>query len=320
MLKLAIILFFVCNVNILMAQEFIISTPKQKKNDFARNLVKLLNDAPNKFDDCKDKPLKTIDSAYPNKKVFNSKLKLPGAINGKLIIDSIPFVEYFFGNFEKKDDAESAFVNLSNQISEAMNRKVLFRNNDTGNKTTLARETKIAYTAHSGFFMYNIFVQLHRNANDSTLRLLLKIVSGKPPYYHKVMKNEPINSFMFVTALKGQLNVFQKQSWQGCLGSLLPFYCRGTRKGKDTLTVFYVKGGMQEMADAQKEFEACLTNLRVCMSDDYVYYLLPPQGNNKREVVFIKFDDIEKKRAKTIHLSLIEKSKQDYYLDLGFAY
>ena len=142
------------------AQEFIVPTTKQKKNDFARNFVKLLNDAPNKFDDCKDKPLKTIDSAYPNKKVFHSKLKLSGALNGKLIIDSIPFVEYFFGNFEKKDDAESAFVNLSNQISEAMNRKVLFRNNDTGNKTTLARETKIAYTAHSGFFMYNIFAIL----------------------------------------------------------------------------------------------------------------------------------------------------------------
>jgi hypothetical protein len=320
MLRAAAILIFIALAYTSKSQEYIVDAPKQKKNEFARNFVKLVNDAPFNFKDVKDKSIKGVDSAYLGKTVLTNKIRLKGAAPGKIVLDSIPFAEYFFGKFESADDAEAAYVNLSNNIAEAMSRKVLFKNEDGNGKTSLVKQTKIAFTQNSGFFLYNIFIQLHRNPNDSSLSLLLKVKSGKPAYFHKIMANEPVNSFMFVGQLKTQLPTFHKQGWQGCLGNLQPFICRGTRRGKDTLIVVYVKNGMQDLPDAKKEFETALTNMRVCMSNDYVYYLPQPSGNVLRDVAFVKFDDIEKKNPRILKLSLVEQSKTDYVLEMGFVY
>jgi hypothetical protein len=321
MLRLAFILFFCASAIQLNAQQFYVDIPKQKRNEFARNFVKLLNEAPSYFDDIKDKPIKGIDSAYPNSTVLKTKIQLKGAVSpGKIVLDSIPFAEYFFGKFENLDNAEAVYVNLSNNIAEALNRKVLFKNEDGNNKTDYFKQTKIAFTQNSGFFLYNIYVQLFKNEVDSSYTVFLKIKSGKPPYFHKIMMNEPINSFMFVGLLKTQLPAFQKQSWQGCLGNLQPFFCTGSKKTKDTVMVVYTKAGFQELADAKKEFEAALTNIRVCLNTDYVYYLPTPNNNKLREVAFLKFDDIEKIKPKILKLSLVEIDKRNYILELDFIY
>ncbi len=320
MLRLAAIFIMCCHACALFAQDFVVESPKKKKDDFAKSFVKLINDAPNNFKDVKDKAFKGIDSAYPKSRIFHCKVKLQGALSGKLVLDSIGFAEYHFGDFSTIEDAEAVFVNLSNNIAEAMGRKVLFRNNDTGSKSGMVRQTKIAYTQQSGFFHYNVFVQLFKKEGEEKFQLLLKVNGGKPQYYYKVMKTEPINSFMFTTALRGQLSTFQKYKPQGCLGDLTPFVCRGTRICGDTTVVFYTKYGFQDVLDGKKEFEISLTNLRACLSEEYVYYLPVPQNNRMREVAFLKVDDIEKKRSKTIHLSLVEQSKTDYYLELGFVY
>lgn len=320
MLKYLFFILIQCCVYSVFAQEFTVDPPKQKKNEFAKSFVKLLNDAPLNFKETKDKPIKGIDTAYLGLTVLNTKIKLKGAVNGKIVLDSVPFAEYNYGTYLKMEDAEAAYVNLSNFIAEAMSRKVLFKNEDGNGKTSLQKLTKIAFTQNSGFFLYNIFVELHKNEMDSSLSLLLKIKGGKPPYFYKIMSNEPINSFMFVGQLKSQLLAFQRQGWQDCLGSLQPFICKGTRRGKDTLVLYYIKSGFQELADAKKEFETALTNMRVCMSNEYVYYLPTPKANILRDVAFLKFDDIEKKRPKIVKLSLVEVSKADYVLELDFVY
>lgn len=318
--RLAAILLFLGTSCVTFAQDFIVDLSKKTKNDFAKSFVKLVNDAPSKFKEVKDKPVKGVDSLYPNSKVFHCKVKIPGAISGKLILDSLAFAEFHFGDFDKLEDAEASFVNLSNTIAEAMNRKVMFRNNDTAGKLGLIRQTKIAYTLQSGFFHYNVFVQLYKKQTADGYRLLLKINGGQPKYYYKVMKTEPISSFMFATALKNQLGSFQKNAPQGCLGELPPFACKGIKMVGDTTMIVYVKTGFKDLPDGKKEFEAALTNLRVCLGEDYVYYLLAPHDNRMREVAFLKIDDIEKRRSKTIHLTLIGQTATDYMLELGFAY
>jgi len=320
MLRLAAIFIMCCSTCALFAQDFVVEFPQKKKDDFAKSFVKLINDAPNKFKEIKDKAFKSVDSTYPKSKVFHCKVKLQGALSSKLVLDSLAFAEYHFGDFATMGDAETVFVNLTNNIAEAMSRKVMFRNNDTGTKTGMIRQTKIAYTQQSGFFHYNVFVQLFRKIGEDKFSVLLKVNGGRPKYYYKVMRTEPIGSFMFATALRSQLGTFQKHKPQGCLGDLTPFVCRGTRNCGDTVLVFYTKYGFNDPQDGKKEFEISLTNLRTCLGEDYVYYLAPPQNNHIREVAFLRIDDIEKKRSKTIHLSLVEQSKTDYYLELGFMY
>jgi hypothetical protein len=320
LIRLAVILITCSFIGRTQAQDFFVDVPKKKRDDFAKSFVRLINDAPYYFKDVKDKAFKGIDSLNPSSKPFHCKAKLQGAVSSRIIYDSIPFAEYHFGDFDNMEDGETALVNLSNNIAEAMGRKVMFRNNDTGSNTGMLRQTKIAYTQQSGFFHYNVFVQLFKKEGEEKYRVLLKVKGGRPPYYYKVMKTEPIGSFMFATALRSQVGTFQKYKPQGCLGDLTPFQCRGTRKCGDTIVVVYTKYGFQDLLDGKKEFEITLTNLRTCLSEEYVYYLPPPINNRMREVAFLRVDDIEKKRSKTIHLSLVEQSKNEYYLELGFVY
>jgi len=319
MKKVAAILFLSLCASLAFAQEYIIDFPKKKKNDFATGLITVLNQVPAKFADLKDKPAKA-DETHPSLKAYKIKSKLPGAYSGKYYEDVHPFVEYNFGVFEVKDDAEAAYVKLANMIGDAMNKKVLYRNNDTGNGMGILRETKIAYAMNSGVFGYNIFVQLCQKSAMDKFSICLKIVGGTPAYYYKVIRNEPINSFTFVTAVKSQVEVFQAQEEQGCIGSIPPFICKGKRTSGDSVMVIYEKCGFEYLPDAKKEFEANLSNLRVSLNDEYVYCLVQPHDTYLREVYFMRFDDVEKEHYKSIRLSLVQRAKSDYILELAFIY
>jgi hypothetical protein len=305
----------------LSAQQFIIDLPKQKKNDFANNVVRLLNDAPSYFKETKDKPLKGGDSInYPGITILQNKIRLKGAAPGRIILDTLPFAEYFYGNYKTLEEAEATQVNITNMVAEALLLKVMFKNESGTN--ALVKQTKIAFTQNSGFFLYNMLVQIYKQEADSSFNVFFKILAGKPAYFYKIPKNEPVNSFMFASALQAQLNTFQKRRWDGCLGSIPPFVCSGTRRNGDTLMVVYTKqGGIDDFPEAVKEFEASLANMKVCMKEDYVYYIPNlPKTKVLKEVVFLKMDDIEKQRPKHVKLSLVEHHKHDYALELCFVY
>ncbi|HMZ47042.1 MAG TPA: hypothetical protein PKG56_07440 [Chitinophagaceae bacterium] len=320
MLKIIVAILLCFNVNNLFAQEFIVTTPKQKRNDFAKNFVRVLNNAGNYFKDIKDKALKEEDTIFTEGNVFNNKIKLKGAVAARIIEDSTTYAGYFFGNYPNLDAVEAAYVNLTNLIAEALMGKVIFRSVDGSNKTPWVKQTKIAYTQNSGFFMFNMFVEIYQNNADSTLNLILKVKGGKPQYYYKIACNEPIKSFMFVSSLRTQVNTFQKRKFDGCLGDIPMFNCIGERKSKDSLEVVYEKLGFKELPDALKEFEATLTNIRVSLNDYYVYYITNNKNNNIKQVNFLKFDDIDIKHPKSLKLSLVEKLHKNFSLELSFVY
>lgn len=309
-----------CTAIICNAQDFIIPKPKHTKNEFAKNFIKILNDAPNNFSEFKENYLKKKDLTYPNKKIFGINVKIPGASSGKIVMDTIPYALFSFPKINTIEEAESLLVNVSNQIIEAMNQRVLLAKNEIDNDTTLKKQVKISYRLKNGFFLYNIFLEIHKSKIDNTYELLLKINSGKPLFFFKIIKNEPLSSFMFVSSFKPLLNTFQNNPWQDCLGNIEPFKCIGTKKMKDEITVVYTKSGIKEFQNGRKEFENWFANMRVCMSDNYVYYIVPNSGNKIKEMAFIKFNDIGKKHAKKLHLSLIEKSSNEFIIELDFVY
>ena len=139
-----------CTATTCNAQDFIIPKPKHKKNEFAKNFIKLLNDAPNNFNEFKENSLKKNDSTYPNKKIFGIKAKIPGATGGKLVMDTIPFAAFLFPKINTIEEAESLLVNVSNQIIEAMNQRVLLAKNEVNNNTILKKQ-KIMKHIHIQF-------------------------------------------------------------------------------------------------------------------------------------------------------------------------
>lgn len=72
MMKVVTFLILFCTPMICNAQDFIIPTPKHKKNEFAKNFIKFLNDAPNIFNEFKDRPLKKLIPLIPTKKYLVS--------------------------------------------------------------------------------------------------------------------------------------------------------------------------------------------------------------------------------------------------------
>jgi hypothetical protein len=312
--------FFIILCN---AQDFNVRTPKQKRNTFAKNFVKLVNSAPNFFKEITDKPSTGKDSIFTDFTSYYNKIKLNGAVYGRIIIDSVPTAAYYFGSYNNMEIAEGVYINLSNQIAEAFGGNVLFKSLDGNKNTDWFRQTKIAYTQNNGFFLFNIFVELYKfnTDTDSTFSIILRVKGGKPPFYYKLAQNEPISSFMFASALKAQMKTFQRNKYQEeCLGQIPPFVCTGTRRSKDSLKIVYTKQGFKYLPDVNKEFEIALTNIRVSLNEHYVYYLPIPNKNTLREVVFLKFDDIEKPHPKTLNLVLLEASKNNYLLELQFIY
>ncbi|MBX2931344.1 MAG: hypothetical protein KF781_05290 [Chitinophagaceae bacterium] len=322
MLRIVIACIFCFGICICNAQDFYIRSPKQKKNTFAKSFVQLLNNAPTLFKNITEKPSTGKDSVFTDYTSYYNKIKLKGAVLGRIIIDSVPIAAYYYGSYTNMEIAEGVYVNLSNQIAESLGGNVLFKSVEGNDNTPWLRQTKIAFTQNSGFFLFNIFVELYKQKTDidSTLTVILKVKGGKPPFYYKLAHNEPISSFMFASALKAQMRTFQRGKFTNeCLGEIPPFICKGAYKTKDTSMILYTKEGCKDYPDAKKEFEVALTNIRVSLSDYYVYFL-PQIKNNIREVVFLKFDDIEKPNPKTLNLVLKEKSKSNYILELQFVY
>ncbi len=129
------------------AQDFVIEMPR-RRDEFAQDLISLLNSAPYKFSFIKGKQLSSADSLHPKAKIFLPKMKLKGALSGKIEQDSsFSFIEFVFPDIKTQEEAEASYTNLINKVTEALRKKVLFKKseNDT---TSFTKQTKIAYASH----------------------------------------------------------------------------------------------------------------------------------------------------------------------------
>lgn len=314
----------------LLGQTFIIDQPSKKKpDDFSMNLITVLNDAPSKFSHIKGKLLAKTDTIHLQSQIYQVKTFVPGSVIGRIVVDSTIYTEYFFGEFETIDEARAQMEFISNKISKALNRRVVILKKDNGSDANTILEHKFAYTFHNGFFHYNFSLQINKVLSRETYRIVFQVFSGKPSYYTWIMKNEPVGSFNFTKAIKNNIEVIDKlSSNNGCPVDIPPFSCTGVFSQHDTTFIGYTKIGFDGLINAKSEFDALFGSIRSGLSTEYVYFNLNTKSPVYKQIAFVKFEDIDKPKRKTVYLTLQEKNgdsnlfpnKKDYQVQLSFGY
>lgn len=326
--NLSLLLCYLLNYSF--AQSFIVDPPGKKKPDeFALNLVTILNDAPVKFSHIKGKLLAQTDTIHLQSQIYQVKTFIPGSVIGRIVLDSTIYTEYFFGEFENAEEAKIQMELLSSKMSKALNRRVVILKKDNGADANTVLEHKFAYTFHNGFFHYNFSLQVNKVLTRDTYRIVFQVFSGKPSYYNWIMKNEPIGSFNFTKAIKNNIEIIDKlPSKSGCPVEVPPFTCVGISARNDTSFIEYNKKGFDGLVNAKSEFDAFFGSIRSGLSTEYVYFNQNAKIPVYRKVAFVKFDDIDKPKRKTVYLTLQEKSqgsqlpngKKEYEVILSFGY
>jgi hypothetical protein len=248
-----------------------------------------------------------------------------------LVIDSTIYTEYFFGDFETMAAAFEAYDTLQQHVATAIDNRTFIKDYHVDTNGTVVRLEKIAYCSNRGFYHYNIALQIIRLLHNNKFRVLLQIYNGKPQFYYRIMKNEPISSFNMINVIRTNLAALQNQSIAGCPITVPPFRCLGKRLFHDTLFITYQKQDFDDYLTARTEFDVYMSNIRVSLSSQYVFYSVPcpSEGPVFKRWAFIHINDLENYKRKTVLLSLVampdlvmtEKGmKTAFAIQLDFAY
>lgn len=330
MKKIIAILFFLCCCSHIYAQGFIIDFPK-KPDDFTINFLSVINDAGVNFIHLKGKPVSTKDTIHLASKIFQVKVKLPGSTNGRLVTDSTLYLEYFFGDYTAMEDAFGAFDKLNDKVSKALYKHTLLKDYHLDTAGTVVRLQKLAYCINRGFYHYNISMQIIRLLHNGKFRVMLQVYNGKPQFYYRILRNEPIGSFIMINSLKANLATIQNEYISGCPATVPPFTCLGKKVVNDTTIVSYQKKGFDDYPNARTEFDVYMSNIRVSLGSEFVFYSLPcpSKGPVFKRWAFVNINDIENYKRKTVILSLLQLPtliptstgySKLYAIQLDFAY
>ncbi|MBC7720375.1 MAG: hypothetical protein H7068_00020 [Pedobacter sp.] len=330
MKKIILIFFFSAYYCHTTAQGFYIDLPK-KPDDFTVNFLSIMNDAGANFSHLKGKAVITKDTIHLASKIFQTKIKLPGSTNGRLVTDSTIYMEYFFGDFATIEDASDAYNKLNNKVSKAIYKRTFIKDFHLDTNGTVVRLQKMAYCINRGFYHYNMSMQIIRLLHNGKFRLMLQIYNGKPQFYYRIVRNEPIGSFIMINSLKTNLSSIQNENSSGCPENVPPFRCLGKNVKNDSTFVTYQKSGFDDYPNARTEFDVYMSNLRVSLGCEYVFYSLPcpAKGPVFKRWAFVNINDLENYKRKTVLLSLLELPNptlnergfnREYAIQLDFTY
>jgi hypothetical protein len=266
-----------------LAQDFVVPCNKSKKG-FSKAFVTILNEAPSAFKKYKGKLLLNRDSIHKQSEIYECLFKLPSSKQQRYVQDSTYFVEYFFSEYSNLDLALGGMNNLIKAIQTALDNRALLHENkeESGN---ILRETKIAYMKNSGFFHYNIAVQLTKLIGTNNIRLVLQIFYGKPVYYHIILPNQPRGSFSFINAVQNTFQFFNERKDKICSYDIPPFKCMGIKKSGDSTYLIYQKKGFETVVNANTDFDVTFSNLIAGLGEEYVYWYLP--NSTQKSIAFI---------------------------------
>jgi hypothetical protein len=309
------------------AQQYYFDIGK-KKDAFSINLLSLLNDAPNKFSHYKGKLINKQDTVHLQSQIYQIKVMLPGALSSRYVQDSTFYVEYLMGYYETPEDATTGLNDLTEKISKSLSKKVLINKYDYGTDGIFYKQNKICCAQHGGFFHPNISIQITKMLNKNIYRLAMQLYSGKPYFYYWVTRNEPIGGFNFVNYVKNTFSAYKDLN-KGCPTEIPAYTCIGKELINDSVFINYGKIGFEGIMDAKAQYDVTFTNLRASLGSEYVYFLMPYKSPFLKRVAFVRYEDIDAPKRRTLIHSLVEKNNPfftnshnrfEYEIRLSFVY
>lgn len=328
MKRLAGILFFIIYcIPKVYSQQYYFDIGK-KKDIFSVYLLSLLNDAPNKFNHYKGKLISKLDSIHLQSQIYQLKAPLPGALTCRYVQDSTFYVEYLMGYYETIEDASVGLNTLTEKVSKTLSKKVLVNKHDYGTDGTFYKENKICYAQHGGFFHPSISIQITKVMSNNMYRLAMQLYSGRPYFYYWVAKNEPIGGFNFVNYVKNTFSSYKTVS-KSCPTEIPAYSCLGREIINDSVFINYGKQGFEGIMDARAQYDVTFTNMRASLGSEYVYFLMPYKPPFLKRVAFVRYQDIDTPKRKTLIHSLVEKdnpyftnshNRYEYEIRLSFVY
>lgn len=330
MKKLISILFFSCCLFKTIAQGFTIEIPK-KTDAFSNTFLKVLNDAGDDFKHIKGKQINQKDTIHLASNTFKTSVTIAGSTYGRIVTDSTIYAEYFFGDFEVMQDAFTAYDLLEQNVATAIENRTFLKDYHLDTNGSVVRLEKMAYCTNRGFYHFNIALQIIRLLHNGKFRVLLQVYNGKPQFYYRIFKNEPVGGFNMVNVLRSNLEALQSQTITTCPVTVPPFKCLGKRNVNDTVFISYQKPDFDDYYTVRTEFDVYLSNIRTSLGSDYVFYSVPcpSEGPVFKRWAFVNVKDLENYKRKTVLLSLVSLPEQmltdygykkQFAINLEFAY
>ncbi len=330
MKKLGLILFFYCCYCQIFAQGFTIEIPS-KTDAFTNTFLNVLNAAGNDFKQLKGKQINQKDTIHLASKTFTTNIAIKGSTYGRIVTDSTIYAEYYFGDFEVMQEAFDAYDSLQNNVAKAIDDRTFIKDYHLDTNGSVVRLEKLAYCTNRGFYHFNIALQIIRLLYNGKFRVLLQIYNGKPQFYYRIMKNEPIGSFNMVNVLRNNLDALQGKDVTTCPVTIPAFTCLGKKLINDTIFISYQKQNFDDYYTVHTEFDVYLSTIRTSLKSEYVFYSVPcpSEGPIFKRWAFVNINDIENYKRKTILLSLVALPepmltdygyKKQYAILLEFAY
>ena len=323
MKKLIPILFFSCCCCQIFAQGFTIEIPP-KTDAFTSTFLKVLNDASEDFKHLKGKPINQKDTIHLASNTFKSNVAIKGSTYGRIVTDSTIYAEYYFGDFEVMQAAFDTYDSLQNNIAKAIDNRTFIKDYHLDTNGSVVKLEKIAYCNNRGFYHYNIALQVIRLLHNGKFRVLLQIYNGKPQFYYRIMKNEPVSGFNMINVMRSNLIALQNENIRSCPVIVPPFKCLGKKLINDTIFIAYQKQGFDDYQTIRTEFDVYMSNIRASLGSEHVFYSVPcpAEGPVFKRWSFINIKDLESCKRKTVLLSLVALPEQlltDYGYKKQFA-
>jgi hypothetical protein len=312
------------------AQGFTIEIPK-KTDAFTGTFLKVLNDAGDDFKHIKGKQINQKDTIHLASNTFKTSVTIAGSTYGRIVTDSTIYAEYFFGDFDLMQDAFTAYDLLEQNVATAIENRTFLKDYHLDTNGSVVRLEKMAYCTNRGFYHFNIALHIIRLLHNGKFRILLQIYNGKPQFYYRIFKNEPVGGFNMVNVLRSNLEALQSQIITTCPVTVPPFKCLGKRNVNDTVFISYQKPDFDDYYTVRTEFDVYLSNIRTSLGSDYVFYSVPcpSEGPVYKRWAFVQVKDLENYKRKTVLLSLVALPdpmltdygyKKQYAIMLEFAF